>query len=762
MPGIIFAKTKDKLDNSVKSAVMGFLEKLQIDDSIPGLHIEPLKNVVDARVRTGRVNDMWRAVLFRLETDKTPTYVYYGTWPHDKAIEVAGRSTLQMNPVFGIPEIIEQTMPEPTHPSPELAPTPQNSPTHENPRTEDYVPQPTWTNGLVEHGYVLDFLTDAAGLDPQIAKKALQAKTAPEFHKITDKAPDWQGLLILDLAAGKSLEDSKADLGLVDERENPVETETPKTEDEKIMDGFNKEAAKLQFAYIGDTPAALREVIEGGNADAWRTFLHPEQRRYADGSWNGPFRLTGGAGTGKTVVILHRAKTLAERNPNSRIVLTTFTKTLASSLSSSLLKLDDGLPLAEKVGNAGIYIKGIDALAWQVFDSATPAERKEAITSVLSEAHSAANLRAGNGEKNPWKSPIQDTEHGLDSELANPTFLEQEYTSVVLANFVTSREEYVKVPRVGRGTALTRPKRLGVWKIIEAYRQQQRTNESISFPELVAVSAYLLKQRSKSGKPALADHVLIDEAQDLHAAHWLFLRELASNGKDDLFIAEDAHQRIYGQKIPLSRYGIAIVGRSRRLSLNYRTTAQNLDYAVSVLRGTEIEDLEGDSQDSAGYHSARSGPTPEESGAKSLADELDVVARHISQWKKQEVPGEMIGIIARTKYQLQKLQTGLAERNVQVRDVDYPGDGTAPLYMTMHRAKGMEFFKVILFGVNESTVPLAAATNDLAEAERNDSLLRERSLLYVAATRARDELVVSWSGTPSELLPGVNSKMSVR
>ena len=198
------------------------------------------------------------------------------------------------------------------------------------------------------------------------------------------------------------------------------------------------------------------------------------------------------------------------------------------------------------------------------------------------------------------------------------------------------------------------------------------------------------------------------------------------------------------------------------MSLNYRTTAQNLDYAVSVLKGAEIEDLEGDSQDSAGYHSARSGPTPEESGAKSLADELDVVAKHIRQWKKQEVPGEMIGIIARTKYQLQKLQTGLAERNVQVRDVDYPGDGTAPLYMTMHRAKGMEFFKVILFGVNESTVPLAAATNDLAEAERNDSLLRERSLLYVAATRARDELVVSWSGTPSGLLPGVNSKTSVR
>lgn len=752
MPGIIFAKTKDKLDNSVKPAVMNFLEKLQNDDSSPGLHIEPLKNVTDTRVRTGRVNEMWRAVLFRLETGKTPTYVYYGTWPHDKAIEVASRSTLQMNPVFGIPEIIEQTMPDPQ------APAFVHSITA--PATVPPTPPTTWKNGLVERGYNLLFLIDTAGLDAQIANKALNAKTAPEFHKVTDKAPDWQGLLILDLASGVSLEDSKRDLGLVDQRDHPEEATDGQTDDEKLIAGFDKEAAKLQFAFIGDAPDALREVIEGGNADAWRTFLHPEQRRYADGSWNGPFRLTGGAGTGKTVVILHRAKALAQRNPESRIILTTFTRTLASSLSSSLLKLDSDLKLAKNLGDAGIYTSGIDALALQVFNAASASERKDALRAVLGEGHATADLRPGNGVSNPWKEAIQNTDHGLDLELANQTFLEQEYTSVVLANFVATRDGYVKVPRVGRGTALTRPKRLGVWKIIESYRQNQRISENISFPEIAAVTAYLLKQRTAAGKPTFAEHVLIDEAQDLHAAHWLFLRELVGEGKDDLFIAEDSHQRIYGQKVPLSRYGIAIVGRSRRLSLNYRTTAQNLEYAVSMLKGANIEDLEGENQDSKGYHSARSGPNPEEAGAKSLADELDVVAKHIRQWKAQEVPGNMIGIIARTKHQLQKLQTGLAERKLEVRDVDYPGDGTAPLYMTMHRAKGMEFFKVILFGINESNVPLALATTGLAEAERNDGLLRERSLLYVAATRARDELVVSWSGTPSELLPAANSKVS--
>ncbi|MGR6900780.1 3'-5' exonuclease [Glutamicibacter sp. BSL13] len=761
MPGIVFAKTKDKLDNSVKSLVMNFLEKLQEDDTAPGLHIEPLKNVADPRVRTGRVNNMWRAVLFRLETGSTPTYVYYGTWAHDKAIDIAGRSTLQMNPVFGIPEIIEQTKPEPQ-------PTGLQYPisggaaegTGVAPGVRPVVD--TWKNGLIEHGYTHEFLVDAAGLDPQIARKALAALTAPAFHKVTDRAPDWQGLLVLDLAAGKSLEASKEDLGLVDLRETPTEPTGPQTDDEKIIAGFDKDAAKLQFAFIGDAPEALREVIEGGSADAWRTFLHPEQRRYADGSWNGPFRLSGGAGTGKTVVILHRAKTLAQREPGARIILTTFTRTLASSLSESLVKLDPGLPLAANAGAPGIYASGIDALVHQVFKSASAAERKEAVKAVLGDAHASANLHPGGDAQKTWKDAIENTEHGLELELANPTFLEQEYVSVVLANFLTNREGYVKVPRVGRGTALTRPKRLGVWKLIEAFRQSQRVNESISFPELAAVAAQLLLQRAARGQGALADHVLIDEAQDLHAAHWTFLRALAAEGRDDLFIAEDSHQRIYGQKVPLSRYGIAIVGRSRRLSLNYRTTEQNLAYAVSVLNGTQIEDLEGGSQDSRGYHSARSGPVPEQSGATSLADELDVVAQHIRQWQAQDVPGSMIGIIARTKRQLQKLQTGLAERKVEVRDVDYPGDGSAPLYMTMHRAKGMEFFKVILFGVNESTVPLSMATNGLAEAERHDGMMRERSLLYVAATRARDELVVSWNGTPSELLPNTNPKVSAR
>ncbi|NKG19882.1 3'-5' exonuclease [Paeniglutamicibacter terrestris] len=756
MPGIVFAKTKDKLDNSVKSLVMNFLEKLQSDDTTHGLNIEPLKNVSDPRVRTGRVNDMWRAVLFKLNTASAPTYVYYGTWPHDKAIDIAQRSVLQMNPVFGIPEIIEQTMPENEEERVEsqgIAKEPFAEPSV--PRTEL-----TWTNGLAEHGYKLDFLIESAGLDPIIARKALLAPTAQAFHKVTDKAPDWQGLLILDLASGKSLDESKEDLGLIDQRTLPEELEQDKHEDDVIADGFGKDAAKLQFAFIGDTPDALRDVIEGGSADAWRTFLHPEQRRYADGSWNGPFRLSGGAGTGKTVVILHRAKTLAERNPAARIIVTTFTRTLATSLNQSLRKLDSNLQLAQTAGTQGTFTCGVDSLVSQVFNSATPDERKAALKEVFGEAHASSNFRPSGVTAQQWKDALESTDHGLDPELANPTFLEQEYISVVLANFVASRDAYVKVPRVGRGTALTRPKRLGVWKIFEAFRQEQRVAGNISFPELAAVSAVLLRHRTDAGKPAIADHVLIDEAQDLHAAHWLFLRALAAPGQNDLFIAEDSHQRIYGQKVPLSRYGIAIVGRSRRLSLNYRTTAQNLAYAVRLLKGAEIEDFEGTPEEVNGYHSARSGPNPSEAGAASLADELDDVQKHITKWLDQDVQGNMIGIIARTKYQLQKLQSGMAERKVEVRDVDHPGDGTKPLYMTMHRAKGMEFFKVILFGVNEGAVPLSLATDGLAEAEKNDALLRERSLLYVAATRARDELVVSWSGNPSGLLPAASGKVS--
>lgn len=337
--------------------------------------------------------------------------------------------------------------------------------------------------------------------------------------------------------------------------------------------------------------------------------------------------------------------------------------------------------------------------------------------------------------------------------MRSAAFLAAEYAQVVLPNGITTREEYYKVRRPGRGVALDRAKRAAVWDVVEAYRAQARTAGSIDFPEAAMVAAVHLRRVADTRGEYLTDHVLVDEGQDLGPAHWQLLRALANQHADDLFIAEDSHQRIYGQRIVLSQFGIRIVGRSQRLTLNYRTTAQNLAYAVTVLQGGTYTDLEDEAETASGYRSARSGPAPRLIPCTTLSEELDRAAELVSEWADGTEAPETVAVLIREQRQRDRLVTGLAERGVTIRAVDRehikPGQ---PVTMTMHRAKGTEFSKVLLFGINQGAIPRAMRDEQYAEDAEADALLRERSLLYVAATRARDEVAVSWSGEPSPFL----------
>lgn len=241
--------------------------------------------------------------------------------------------------------------------------------------------------------------------------------------------------------------------------------------------------------------------------------------------------------------------------------------------------------------------------------------------------------------------------------------------------------------RPGRGVALDRAKRQGVWELIEAYRAQNRIDGTLDYAEAAAVAAAYLEGRAATHR-ALADHVLVDEGQDLSPTHWQLLRALAALGPDDLFIAEDSHQRIYGPRTVLSRYGIKITGRSRRLTLNYRTTAQNLQYAMGVLEGGHYVDLE-EAPETTGYRSARGGP---ERRHPTLTDELDAAAEAVRGWLESGAVPETIAILVHDRFQRERVVNGLGERGVQVRAVDRERpQGGRPLVMTMHRAKGTEF-----------------------------------------------------------------------
>ena len=326
---------------------------------------------------------------------------------------------------------------------------------------------------------------------------------------------------------------------------------------------------------------------------------------------------------------------------------------------------------------------------------------------------------------------------------------------MVLPNRITTKDDYLKVRRPGRGVALGRAQRALVWDVDQRLPRCSRRRGAGRLRRGLRDRRSAPRRPAAQGHQRLADHVLVDEGQDLTAARWQFLRSLVAEGANDLFIAEDAQQRIYGQRITLGRYGIKIVGRSRRLSLNYRTTHQVLRFAMGVLGGEDFVDLDDEATDDATYRSARSGPPPARTGLQSLTDELDEAAAVLTGWLDPEA-----GISPRpsasscgTSAPPTASPRGSRTAGIKVRQVT-KGAATAkdPQVMTMHRAKGMEFSRVLIFGADAGLMPASYLLKDVAEGDREDVLQRERSLFYVAATRARDELVVLWEGKPSEFL----------
>lgn len=731
MPQIILGPQQHApdIDGSVRGKAYAFLAKLAEDDTRPGLHVEPIGGSLDARVRTGRVDQFWRAVLFKVQGQaQDAMYVYLGVWPHDDAISFAQRAQLQVNPVNGIAELLLA----------DAAPATAGAGRAE---TVHGVTPPLQEPLLLALGHTTASLTDDLGLDPALVELAMEIHDPDDIVTLADAAAPWQGVALIDLAAGRSIQQIRDGLGL----DQPSDGEPQPDEDTSLARALTHPAAQMQFAFIEDD-AALRRAIEDGDFAAWRVFLHPEQRKYVERSWSGSFRLSGGAGTGKTIVLLHRARRLIRENPDARILLTTFNKTLAEALQRDLRVLDPTLPLAGRLGEPGVLVQGIDAVARAVRQTQTSSV-PEAITFVLG---TRTDQIAQITRRNAWHDAIATHGHDLPTELRSPTFLESEYATIVLPNAITTFQEYARVRRQGRGVPLDRQGRAAVWKVITAYRLDAGIRGSIDFSEAAAIAARVASRSQHD----LCDHVLVDEGQDLAPTHWQLLRALVEDKPDDLFIAEDSHQRIYGHRIVLGRYGIRIVGRSQRLRLNYRTTAQNLRYAVSMLTGTNFVDLEDQAEDATEYRSARSGPSPRLLAVASASEELDTSAEVVRGWLAAEIAPETIGMLVRSESAGERLIRGLEERGVDARFVsDRALPSGKPVVMTMHRAKGMEFSRVLITGADAGSLPASYALQGLPGGEREEALRRERSLLYVAATRARDEVVITWAGERSPLLP---------
>lgn len=258
-------------------------------------------------------------------------------------------------------------------------------------------------------------------------------------------------------------------------------------------------------------------------------------------------------------------------------------------------------------------------------------------------------------------------------------------------------------------------------------------------------------------------HVIVDEAQDFHPAQWRLARA-AVRGVDeqmsnDLFIVGDAHQRIYDNRVVLSHLGIKTRGRSRRLPLNYRTSQEIHRWSLAVRAGEDVDDLDGGIDDLVGSHSAFAGPEPVVAGHTTAKEEADAVVHDITGFLDSGLQPHEIAVVARTNKLLNRIEHALADDGISSHRLT--DDTEAPeghvVLGTMHRVKGGEFRAVVLTDISKGQVPLTSIDGVITSkaqdpARHRQDTERERSLLYVAASRARDQLRVHWNGQPSPFI----------
>ncbi len=411
------------------------------------------------------------------------------------------------------------------------------------------------------------------------------------------------------------------------------------------------------------------------------------------------------------------------------MLVTTFNGTLAEALSTQLdlLIRDEGVRRLIEVLN-------VDRLAYGIVKAARGAP-------VIADERV---LRA------QWAEAAAAV--GLDF---TPAFLKNEWEQVILAQDLHSEQAYLTCLRTGRGRPLTKIQRSQIWRAAQLVSAELAAAHQSTHLQLANEATHLLRQ---AGGPGYR-HILVDEAQDLHPSQWRLLRAAVPPGPDDLFIVADPHQRIYDNRVSLASMRISVRGRTQRLSLNYRTTQEVLAWAVPLLGTDPVTGLDGEVDSLLGYRSPMHGPRPRLRMAATRPEEFGHLAEQIRSWLTAGIEPQAIGVTARTASLVREAREALKADGIMTIPLSGRGRAQGVRAGTMHAMKGLEFQAVAVLGVERGLVPGPAAITPESEdaVAYAQDLQRERCILFVACTRARDHLYVSGTGEPSTFLPPLES-----
>jgi len=677
-----FTDSLARLTGDEQKAVKTTAFDLQIDPANPGMSFHKLAKAKDRRFWSVRVSSDLRLIVHRAVDRLLLCYVDH----HDKAYAWAERRKLETHPTTGAAQLVEirervQEIVVPAYTEPPRPPAPKKPIFADVPDEE-----------LLGYGVPAEWLAD------------VRQATEDTVLALADHLPAEAAEALLELATGGTPRKFHLAPAAADPFEHPD--------------------ARRRFRVVADVDELARALEYPW--ERWTVFLHPAQRELVERRFGGPARIAGSAGTGKTVVALHRAAHLARANPDARVLLTTFSETLASALRTKLARLIGTEPrLRERID-----VDALDTVADRLHERMLGRAEVVSRDAMRDLVRAAAPEGAG---------------HGF-----SPAFLSSEWTEVVDAWQLDSWEAYRDVARLGRKTRLPETRRRTLWAIFEGVRASLRERALVTRAELYSrLAAHLA-----AGARPPYDFTVVDEAQDLSVAQLRFVSALGGGRPDALFFAGDLGQRIF--QIPFSwrSLGVDIRGRSATLRINYRTSHQIRAQADRLL-GKQVSDVDGNAEERAGTISVFNGPAPVVRVLDSPEEESAMVGHWLVERASEGVtPGEM-AVFVRSEAEVPRARVAVEAAGLPSVLLDETVKTTRDRVSvgTMHLSKGLEFRAVAVMVCDDEVVPLQARIQAVGdESDLEEVYDTERHLLYVACTRARDHLLVTGVNPASEFL----------
>lgn len=685
-----FTDSLARLTGDEQKAVKMAAFDLQINPANPGMSFHKLDKAKDKNFWSVRVSSDIRLIVHKTEGSLLLCYVNH----HDKAYDWAERRKLKTHPKTGAAQLVEirETLKEiviPVYVQTEMAAPPKRRLFAHKSDDE-----------LLSYGVPVEWLND------------VRQANEDSLLQLADRLPSEAAEALLELATG----------GVPRVMPPAIAVASP----------FDHPDAQRRFRVMANVEELQRALDFPW--EKWTVFLHPEQRQWVERDYTGPARIAGSAGTGKTIVALHRAVRLAKTHPNARVLLTTFSDTLANALHTKLKRLVGSEPrLAERID-----VYSLNAVGLRLYKShcgpMTIASRE-----VVRELLGAASKTVG-GHK------------------FSQRFLLTEWEQVVDAWQLESVESYRDVARLGRKTRLPEEQRAVLWSIFQRVRDGLQERKLITQAGLFTALASALV----GSKNPPFDFAVVDEAQDISVSHLRFFAALGGDRPNALFFAGDLGQRIFQQPFSWKSLGVDIRGRSRNLRVNYRTSHQIRQQADRLL-GSEMIDVDGNSEDRTDTVSVFNGPPPVIRALANENEESSTVAKWLIEQAKAGVLPHEFGVFVRSEGQLGRARAAVQESGLPFKILDEHVETTSGQVSiaTMHLAKGLEFRAVAVMACDDEIIPLQERIETVGEdADLQEVYDTERHLLYVACTRARDNLLVTSVEPASEFLDDLRKTSS--